>query len=472
MSRDTAIRGGILVTDKERRRADILCHDGRIAAIGADIDIPAAATVIDAGGCFVMPGGIDPHTHLELPMAGTRVADDFLSGTRAAVAGGTTTILDFVGPARGEPPLDALAAWREKAARSVIDYGFHMTVSWWGDLFERQMTTLVRDEGVTSFKFFLAYKGGLMLPDADILAAFERCRDLGALAQMHAENGEIIAFLQEKLRTKGILEPRGHVLSRPPYAEEEASVRAIALAEAAGVPLYIVHVSTAGAADAIARAQSRKARVFGETLPGFLSIDDRVYGSPDFDMAAGHVMSPPFRPAEHQRALWRAIEDGVLSVTATDHCCFTREQKRLGREDFTLIPNGCGGVGDRMEILWELGVASGRLTPEQFVALTSANAARIFNLWPAKGCLAVGADADIAILDPARGRTIRAADQIQNTDFSIWEGRRVSASIVHTLSRGRHLWADGELRADPGHGRYVARRPYGPAYGVNPHTGL
>ncbi len=465
MTTDILIRGGTLVGENGRQRADLLCHDGLIAAVGADLAAPAGASVIDAGGCFVLPGGIDPHTHLQLPMMGTVVADDFFTGTAAAAAGGTTTILDFVGPDKGQSPLDALAAWRQKAAKAGIDYGFHMTVSWWGERFAAEMPSLVRDHGVASFKFFLAYKGGLMLPDEDILAGFLRCRDLGALPQVHAENGELIAHLQHKLLAEGIRGPKGHPLSRPSQCEGEATLRAITMAEILEMPLYVVHVSTAEAAEAIARAQARGVKVIGETLPGFLAIDASVYDDPDFDIAAGHVMSPPYRPAGHPEALWKAVEAGALSITGTDHCCFTRAQKRLGAGDFTKIPNGCGGIEDRMNILWALGVEGGHLSAERFVALTSANAAKIFNLWPRKGNLVVGADADIAILDPAKSKTITAAAQHQNTDFSVWEGRRLKGSVVHTVAGGRHLWADGDLRAEAGGGRYLPRKPFGPAYG-------
>ena len=458
------IRGGTLVTAEGRRRADILCRDGTIAEIGTGLAVQPGAEVVDAGGCFVMPGGIDPHTHLQLPMMGTVVADDFASGTAAAAAGGTTSFLDFVGPERGQSPVEALAVWESRAARSVIDYGFHMTVAWWGPQFSREMATLVRDRGVTSFKFFLAYKGGLMLPDEDLIAGFLRCKELGALAQVHAENGELIAYLQAKMLADGITSPLGHVLSRPPQCEAEATVRAITMAEITGAALYVVHVSAAQAAQAIAAARERGVRVTGETLPGFLAIDDSVYRNEDFDFAAGHVMSPPYRSPEHQAALWQAVQDGTLTTTGTDHCCFTKAQKRLGRGDFTRIPNGCGGIEDRMHVLWHLGVHGGRITPEQFVALTSTNAARIFNLWPRKGSMAIGADADLIVLDPARTRRLAAATQHQNTDFSVWEGMQVQGVVVHTFSRGDHVWADGALRAEPGRGRYLPRMPFGQPY--------
>ncbi|HVI73903.1 MAG TPA: dihydropyrimidinase [Anaeromyxobacteraceae bacterium] len=461
---DILVRGGTVVTERGRARADVLCKDGRVAAVGERLDVPAGAEVIDAGGCFVLPGGVDPHTHMQLPTMGTVVADDFLSGTAAAAAGGTTTILDFVGPDRGEPPRDALARWRGWAARAAVDFGFHMTVSWWGERFAAEMAHLVREEGVTSFKFFLAYKGGLMLPDEEIVAGFVRCRELGALPQVHAENGELIAFLQQKLLAEGVTGPRGHVLSRPPICEAEATLRAVAMAEVVDVPLYVVHVSEAQAAETIGRARRRGARIVGETLPNFLGIDASVYDSPDFDRAAGHVMSPPYRPDGHPQALWKALGSGDLSVTGTDHCCFTTEQKRLGVDRFTRIPNGCGGVEDRLHVLWHLGVNGGQLTPERFVAITSANAARAFNLWPRKGSLEPGADADLAVLDPARTKTLSARTQRQRTDFSVWEGREVKGVVVHTLSRGRHVWADGDLRAEPGWGRFLPREPFGPVY--------
>ena len=359
------VRGGIVVTEQGRRGADVLCRDGRIVAVGDAIEAPGAAEIINADGCYVMPGGIDPHTHMQLPMMNTVVADDFFTGTAAAAAGGTTTILDFVGPEPGQSPLEALKIWRDRAAKATIDYGFHMTVSWWGEAFSSAMPTLVNDHGITSFKFFLAYKGRLMLSDEDLLAGFRRCRELGALVQVHAENGELIAYLQQKVLADGITSPLGHALSRPSQCEGEATLRAITMAEILDVPLYVVHVSAAEAADAIGKARRRGVKVIGETLPGFLAIDDSVYRAENFDIAAGHVMSPPYRPKQHQDAIWQAIETGALSTTGTDHCCFTKAQKRLGRADFTKIPNGCGGVEERLHVLWHLGVNGRRFTPEQ-----------------------------------------------------------------------------------------------------------
>jgi dihydropyrimidinase len=454
---EIVIRGGTLVTADGRQRADLLCRDGRIAAIGVGLEAAPGAEIIDAGGCFVMPGGIDPHTHMQLPMMGTVVADDFYTGTAAAAAGGTTTILDFVGPEKGQSPLEALAVWQGRAAKAAIDYGFHMTVSWWGASFSEAMESIVRDHGITSFKFFLAYKGGLMLPDEDIIAGFLRCRELGVLPMVHAENGELIAYLQARLLAEGVTSPLGHVLSRPSQCEGEATGRAIAIAEIVDVPLYVVHVSAAEAVQAIAEARARGVKVIGETLPGFLAIDDSVYRSDDFDFAAGHVMSPPYRSKEHQEVLWDGLQNGTLSTTGTDHCCFTKAQKRLGQAKCTKIPNGCGGVEDRLHVLWHLGVNGGRISPEQFVALTSTNAAKTFNLWPRKGVLEVGADADVIVFDPERTKTLSAATQHQNTDFSVWEGMEVRGVVVHTLSRGAHVWANGDLRAEAGWGGYCHR---------------
>lgn len=461
---DILVRGGTVITAEGRRRADVLVSGERIAAVGEALAAPPGAEILDAGGCYVMPGGVDPHTHMQLPTMGTVVADDFLSGTAAAAAGGTTTILDFAGPEKGESPLAALDRWQGWAARATVDYGLHMTVSWWGERFAAEMAPLVRERGVTSFKFFTAYKGRLQLSDEELIQGFVRCRELGALPQVHAENGDLIAWLQAKLVAEGVTGPRGHVLARPPAVEAEATLRCVTIAEVVGVPLYVVHVSAGEAAEAIARARRRGVRVVGETLPNFLHVDASIYESPDFDLAAGHVMSPPYRPREHQAALWKALAEDGLSTTGTDHCCFTTEQKRLGEKSFLQIPNGCGGVEDRLHALWHLGVNGGRITPERFVALTSTNAARAFGLWPRKGALEVGADADVIVLDPARTRRLSARTQHQRTDFSVWEGLEVKGVVVHTLARGRHVWEDGELRAVPGAGRFLPRRPFGPVY--------
>ncbi|MCQ4164212.1 dihydropyrimidinase [Tahibacter harae] len=457
------IRGGTVVDSTHSYRADVLCVDGRIAQIGADLQAPAGATVVDAGGLLVMPGGIDPHTHMELPFMGTVASDDFYSGTAAGLAGGTTSIIDFVIPNPRQSLLEAFHAWRGWAEKAASDYAFHVAVTWWDESVHREMGELVQQHGVASFKHFMAYKGAIMADDEILVNSFRRALELGALPTVHAENGELVFQLQKQLLAEGKTGPAAHPLSRPAAVEGEAANRAIRIAEVIGVPLYIVHVSAREAVQEIARARGEGQRVFGEVLGGHLLIDDSVYRDADFTRAAAHVMSPPFRPRHHQEALWQALQAGHLHTTATDHCTFCAPQKAAGKDDFTRIPNGCGGIEDRMGVLWHYGVNSGRLTPSEFVAVTSTNAARIFNLYPRKGAVEAGADADLVLWDPEATRTISAATHHQNVDFNIFEGRTVRGLARHTIAAGKLVWADGDLRAVRGAGRYLPRAAF-PAY--------
>lgn len=459
----TLIRGGTLVDADTAWRADLLLADGKIAAIGEGLDAPAGTEVIDAGDRLVMPGGIDPHTHMQLPFMGTVASDDFYTGTAAALAGGTTSIIDFVIPDPKQPLLDAFQTWRGWAEKAASDYAFHVAITWWDDSVHRDMGILAQQHGVQSFKHFMAYKNAIMCDDEALVSSFTRCIELGALPTVHAENGELVFRLQKQLLARGITGPKGHPLSRPPAVEGEAANRAIRIAEVLGTPIYIVHVSAQDALAAISRARGEGQRVFGEVLAGHLLIDDSVYDDPDFTRAAAHVMSPPFRPRQHQDALWAGLQAGHLHTTATDHCAFCAPQKAAGRDNFTLIPNGCAGVEDRMSLLWHYGVGSGRLTPSEFVRITSANAAQIFNLYPRKGALRVGADADLVVWDPNGTRTISAATHHQNVDFNIFEGRTVTGIATHTFTRGRLAWVEGDLRATRGAGRYLSR-PTHPAY--------
>ena len=453
------IRGGTVVTEKSSFRADVLCANGVIQAIGPDLEAPGGATVIDAGGQLVMPGGIDPHTHMELPVMGTVSSDDFETGTAAALAGGTTMIIDFVVPDPGTSMMDAFHRWRERAEKAVADYSFHVSVTWWDDSVAADMETLVRKHGVNSFKHYMAYKGAIMADDGVLFRSFTKARELGALVTCHAENGELVWLLQQQVFESGVTGPAGHPLSRPPALEGEAANRAIRIAEVVGVPVYIVHNSCRQSLEAIARARREGQQVYGEVLAAHLVIDDSVYRAPDFESAAAHVMSPPFRAPEHQQALWQGLDDGHLQTTATDHCCFCNDQKAVGRGDFRRIPNGTAGVENRMEVLWHHGVNSGRLTPSQFVALTSTNAARIFNIHPRKGSISAGADADIVIWDPEATKTISAATHHQNVDFNVFEGMQVKGCPSHTVSRGRLVYADGRLHTERGAGRYIERPP-------------
>ena len=461
------IRGGTVIDANDTYRADVLCHDsadgGTIAQIGADLEAPAGATVVDAHGQYVMPGGIDPHTHMELPFMGTRASDDFYTGTAAGLAGGTTSIIDFVIPNPHEPLMDAFRAWRGWAEKAAADYGFHVAVTWWDETVHRDMGQLVHEHGVSSFKHFMAYKNAIMADDEVLVNSFMRALELGALPTVHAENGELVFRLQRELLARGFTGPEAHPLSRPPEVEGEAANRAIRIAQVLGVPLYIVHVSAKDALDAIIRARSEGQRVFGEVLAGHLVIDESVYRDPDWTRAAAHVMSPPFRTEAHREALWHGLQAGHLQTTATDHCVFCASQKAMGRDDFTRIPNGCGGVEDRMAVLWHFGVNAGRLTPNEFVRVTSTNAAQIFNLYPRKGAIAVGADADIVVWDPRASRTISAATHHQNVDFNVFEGITVEGAATHTITHGHLAWADGDLRAQRGGGRYL-KRPPNPSY--------
>ena len=458
------IRGGTVVTATLTTKADVYCKDGLIEAIEPDLEVFPSTRVIDAGGCYVMPGGIDPHTHMQLPFMGTRVADDFFSGTVAGVSGGTTSIIDFVIPEKGGSLLDAVDTWQERASKCAIDYGFHMAITGWDERVSREMAVVTNQRGINSYKFFMAYKNAIMVSDEELVAGFSRCAGLGAIAAVHAETGELVHHLQQELLNKGITGPEGHPQSRPAEVEGEAASRAIRLAELLGVPLYIVHVGAAEAADAVTRARARGQRVFGETLAGFLAIDDSVYYDEDWGYAASHVMSPCFKPKGHQEALWRSLQAGNLQTVGTDHCTFTVEQKEMGLEDFTKIPNGCGGVEDRLHVVWELGVNTGRITPSEFVAVTSTNAARIFNIYPQKGAIRVGSDADLIVLDPEKTKTISAATHYQANDFNVFEGMDVTGVTVHALSGGRHVWADGDMRAKRGAGRFIPRKPFGPPY--------
>jgi dihydropyrimidinase len=462
MAKYVLIRGGTLVTDQCERRLDLLVCDEIIVAVGPDLDAPAGAEILDVGGAMVMPGGIDPHTHMELPFMGTVASEDFFSGTSAGAAGGTTMILDFVIPGPNERILDAYHKWRSWAEKAATDYSFHVAITWWDESVHADMATLCREHGVNSFKHFMAYKGAIMADDEVLVNSFRRAGELGALCTVHAENGELVHALQQQVFEAGFTGPEGHPLSRPPAVEGEAANRAIRIAEVLGVPLYLVHTSCIDSLEAITRARLDGQRVFAEVLAQHLVIDDSVYRDPDWDRAAHHVMSPPFRPKHHQDALWAGLQAGMLQTTATDHCCFCTPQKRMGLTDFRKIPNGTNGVEDRMAVLWHHGVRTGRLTPSEFVAATSTQAAKIFNIHPRKGSLEIGADADIVVWDPEATRTISAATHNQRIDFSIYEGMQVIGSPAYTLSRGRLVYARGQLRTERGTGRWIDRPCHAP----------
>ncbi|MBC7156157.1 MAG: dihydropyrimidinase [Rhodobacteraceae bacterium] len=452
------IKNGTIVTHDLTYAADVKIDGGRIVEIGQGL---TGERELDATGCYVMPGGVDPHTHLEMPFMGTYSSDDFDSGTRAALAGGTTMVIDFALPAPGQGLLDALQMWHNKSGRAHCDYSYHMAITWWSEQVFDEMQAVV-DKGITSFKHFLAYKGTMMVNDDELFASFRRVGDLGAIAMVHAENGDVVAELTARLLEQGNSGPEGHAYSRPAQVEGEATNRAIMIADMAGVPLYVVHTSCEDSHEAIRRARQAGKRVWGEPLIQHLTLDESEYFHPDWDHAARRVMSPPFRDKAHQASLWAGLQAGSLSVVATDHCAFTTEQKRFGLGDFSKIPNGTGGLEDRMPMLWTYGVGTGRLTMNEFVAVTSTNAARIFGLYPRKGAIAVGADADIVVWDPEKEKTITAGAQQSAIDYNVFEGKHVKGLPRYTLSRGRVAVADGVLEPAEGHGQFVARAPQGP----------
>ncbi len=455
----TIIKNGTVVTADLSYKADVRVENGKITEIGPNLK---GDRELDASGCYVMPGGIDPHTHLEMPFMGTYSTDDFESGTRAALAGGTTMVVDFVLPAPGQGLIDGLQMWHNKSGRANCDYSFHMAVTWWGEKVFDDMKAVVEDHGITTFKHFMAYKGALMVNDDELYASFRRCKELGAIALVHAENGDVVAELSARLLAEGNRGPEAHAYSRPPQVEGEATNRAIMIADMAGVPLYVVHTSCEEAHEAIRRARAQGKRVWGEPLIQHLTLDESEYFNADWDHAARRVMSPPFRNKQHQASLWAGLQSGSLSVVATDHCSFTTEQKRFGVGDFTKIPNGTGGLEDRMPMLWTHGVNTGRLTPNEFVAVTSTNIAKILNCYPRKGAVMVGADADLVVWDPKKEKVISAGSQQSAIDYNVFEGQKVTGLPRYTLTRGQVAVNDGKIETREGHGQFVKREANAP----------
>jgi dihydropyrimidinase len=456
------IKGGTVVTADRSWKADVLIEGEHVAAIGENLK---GDETIDATDAYVMPGGIDPHTHLEMPFMGTTAAETFESGTFAAASGGTTMLVDFVLPGADGGLISAIEDWDRKSRdRICVDIGYHMAITGWSERIFDEMAEVVK-RGVNTFKHFMAYKGALMVDDDEMFASFSRCAALGALPLVHAENGDIVAELQKKYMEAGLTGPEGHAYSRPPEVEGEAANRAIMIADAAGVPLYIVHVSCEQAHEAIRRARQKGMRVYGEPLIQHLTLDESEYFNKDWDHAARRVMSPPFRSKEHQASLWAGLQAGSLQVVATDHAAFTTEQKHMGLSGFPSIPNGTGGLEERMPLLWTQGVETGRLTPNEFVAVTSTNIAKILNLYPRKGAVVEGAEADIVVWDPALGRTLSASSQKSVLDYSVFEGMRVTGLPRYTLSRGEVVWAEGQnSQPQPGRGRFVPRSAFPAAH--------
>ncbi|MEU3235662.1 dihydropyrimidinase [Streptomyces anthocyanicus] len=460
MSSRTVIRGGLVITASDEIHADVLIEDGRVAALAAT-GTPAAEAftaenVIDASGKYVIPGGVDGHTHMEMPFGGTYAADTFETGTRAAAWGGTTTIVDFAIQSVGHSLREGLDAWHAKAeGNCAIDYGFHMIVSDVNQETLKEMDLLV-EEGVTSFKQFMAYPGVFYSDDGQILRAMQRAAENGGLIMMHAENGIAIDVLVEQALARGETDPRFHGEVRKALLEAEATHRAIRLAQVAGAPLYVVHVSATEAVAELTRARDEGLPVFGETCPQYLFLSTDNLAEPDFE-GAKYVCSTPLRPKEHQAALWRGLRTNDLQVVSTDHCpfCFSG-QKELGRGDFSRIPNGMPGVENRMDLLHQA-VVDGHIGRRRWIEIACATPARMFGLYPKKGTIAPGADADIVVYDPHAEQVISAETHHMNVDYSAYEGRRITGRVETVLSRGEPVVTEREYTGRKGHGAYTPR---------------
>jgi dihydropyrimidinase len=455
----TLIRGGTVVTATDLYRGEVLIEDEKIAAIATSFDGVSADRTIDASGKYVIPGGIDVHTHLDMPFGGTTSADDFESGTVAAAHGGTTSVVDFAIQYRGQTLRHALETWAEKAeGKAAIDYGFHMIVTELTDAVEKEMDALVR-EGVTSFKLFMAYPGVFMLDDATIFKALLRTGENGGTICMHAENGGVIDVLVKKALAEGKTAPRYHALTRPARAEGEATHRAIALAEMAGVPIYIVHLSASEALEMVSEARDRGLPAYAETCPQYLFLSYDNYEEPGF-AGAKYVMSPPLRPKETHARLWRGLAGGDLQAVSTDHCPFCmKEQKELGRDDFSKIPNGAPGIETRMSLVFDGGVRTGKISVNRFVELTSTSPAKIFGLFPRKGTVAPGTDADLVVFDPEKKMTLSAKTHHMKVDYNPYEGREVIGAAETVLSRGRVIVENGKFTGKAGAGSFLKRKP-------------
>ncbi len=449
------IRGGTIVTATDTQRADVLIEGERISMLAESIP-SSGHDVVDASGTYVFPGGVDPHTHLDMPFGGTITADDFESGTRAALLGGTTTIVDFALHTRGDSLHNALRTWHAKAAgKACADYAFHLTIADGRDETMNEIAKIVAEQGVNSFKVFMAYKHVLYVDDETIFKTLQACRDAGGLVQVHAENGDVIEVITKQALADGKTEPIWHARTRPVECEGEATHRAIRLAEIAGAPLYVVHVSSAMAADMISDGRKRGLPIYGETCPQYLVCDTDDYLRPDFE-GAKYVLSPPIRDKWNQSVLLRKLKNLELHAFGSDHCSFNLcGQKDLGRHDFSKIPNGAPTIEDRLSILYHVGVNGGVISPNQFVALGSTNPAKLFGLFPRKGTIAVGSDADIVVWDPRVERTISAKTHHMNVDNSVFEGMKVKGAPRYVFSRGMQVARENAFTGRKGHGTFV-----------------
>ena len=460
MNMSIVLTGGTIVTATDVYQADVRIEGEKVVAIGYEIKQPGDQAII-VEGCFLFPGGIDPHTHFDLPAGDIMTSDDFFTGTKAAVLGGTTTIIDFATQFKGETLKTALGNWHAKAVdKCFVDYGFHMAITDWNDQIAREMTDLVHQKGVPSFKFYMAYKNVLQVDDSALLQALRQARECGALVCVHCENGDVIDELVTEARAQGNTSPKYHPLTRPPEAEEEATSRAIMLAQIAGTPLYIVHLTCSGALQAVTKAKLKGLEVYAETCPQYLLLDDSYYQAEGFN-GAKYVISPPLRPVQHQKALWSGLQTGILDTVATDHCAFNYQgQKDLGLNDFSKISSGVPGVETRLGLLYTYGVMTGKLTLNEFVALTSTKAAKLFGLFPRKGTIAPDSDADLVVWDPRNSSVLTQETLHQKVDYTPYEGFKQIGQAIHVFVRGRQVVKDGQLSVEKPTGIYLFRKPF------------
>jgi dihydropyrimidinase len=464
------IKGGRVLTAADDYVGDVYVEGERISLIGESLDVQADK-VIDAAGKYVLPGGIDPHTHLDMPFGGTVTIDDVESGQTAAAFGGTTCHVDFVIQPQGSTFGAALDDWKSKAnGKQVIDMGYHMAVT---DLKEggtlEELASLP-DEGITSYKLFMAYKGALMVDDETLFRTMQVAAETGALVMVHAENGDAIDVLVKEALAAGHTEPKYHALTRPPETEGEATNRAIQLSRVAGSPLYVVHVSCAEAVEPIAIAREKGWDIHGETCTQYFFVDYSFLERPDFE-GAKYVYTPPPRDKANHDVLWNAVRTDILSVVSTDHCAFLWDgQKTMGKDDFSKIPNGAPGLENRLQMIHEFGVRAGRISLNRMVELLSTNPAKLFGLYPHKGTIAVGSDADIVVFDPERTVTISASTHHSKSDYNLFEGTEVTGSPEIVLLRGNVLVENDELVASPGVGQFVPRAKFGEE--LKPETAL
>jgi dihydropyrimidinase len=454
----TLIKNGTVVNATDSIRADVLIENGIIVAVGTGLD-SQDAKIIEATGKYVFPGAIDPHTHLDMPFGAASTSDNFYSGTKAAVMGGVTTVVDFSIQSKGETLKQAIANWHKRAdGKCFSDYSFHVAVTDCNDAVIAELKTLIEQTGVSTVKMFLAYKGLFQIDDGVMLKVFRAARESGVLVGLHCENGDIIDVLATEAMAAGQTAPIYHALTRPDYIEAEAITRAAAIADVVGVPLYIVHLSSAKGLAAALAARQRGQKIYIETCPQYLLLDDSRYFEPDFG-GAKYVMSPPLRKIEDNGIIWQALQDDIVNVVATDHCAFNlADQKQAGRNDFRKIPNGAPGIETRFSLLYSYGVAEGKISLNQFVRLLSAEPARTMGMYPQKGTITAGSDADIVIFNPTGECVITATNLHQAVDYTPYEGFVQKGKIEHVLVGGRHVVQNCELVDDQPKGRFIFRK--------------